>query len=928
MTSYTPDQAAAIGCLDRPLQIIACAGSGKTQVISQRIARILAQDGVEPRNVVAFTFTEKAAAELKDRVLSIVEAERGHVAGLAEMYIGTMHGYALDLVQRLVPETFKYSVLTDITARMLVDRNSKKSGLTGCPTSSPKTPHLRRYVNSALYLQAMSVLREDDVDIELVPAGVLDSYRSYQHLLREHAFFDYTQMINLAVALLESDPDEGPTERLVLDHVREDIRYVVVDEYQDVNPLQERLVRGLIRFGANLCVVGDDDQTIYQWRGSAVANIITFAERYDGVEQVTLADNFRSSKGVVELGRSIADSIPAGQRLDKTMVAAGHQRWQRGDLLALTFETPADEAVWICDRIQAMRGLAFQDGPDSEPRGLSWSDFAVLFRSVAKDADALVEELRRRGVPYVVKGLNRLFDSPEIQAVVGIFRYVVAELDAAGLHELWTAADLLPDPAGWPIALKVLDDGRDFDKGARWSIYNIQRLYLDFLEALAIREDTVPGDSARAELVFYQLGKFSQAISDFEQIYFSSAPYDKYTTFAKWLTHQAPGYYADSDADVGYASPDAVVLSTVHQAKGRQWPAVFVPCLRKNRFPSRRWGGLNLFHVIPGEAIPDRDRYRGTVEDETRLFYVALTRAQKHLLLTYSPGSGQFSGRSSFFDHCTRSSWVSTRDSGVDASASRLAPRPRHETPQVTLSFSELKYWFECPYTFKLRFLYGFNPPLHEALGYGKGLHDALAEVHKRAISGDLVDEAVASELVDRHLHTPYAYPELRESLRRSAVDAVVRYLHEHRSELPRTIHSEKQIQVHVAPGVVVDGRIDLVRRLDTDELAIVDFKSSDRAQAEEVTWDQLHVYAVGYEELTGERADVVEVLNLDERAQSHRDEVSEPLLAGVRERIRLAGESLRGNDLPRHGSWCTACDRCDLSGLCRTKPLLTMEGA
>jgi DNA helicase II / ATP-dependent DNA helicase PcrA len=921
VTSYTAAQEAAIGCLDRPLQIIACAGSGKTQVISQRIARILAQDGVEPRNIVAFTFTDKAAAELKDRVLSIVETEQGRVTGLAEMYIGTMHGYALDLVQRLVPETFKYSVLTDITARMLVDRNSKKSGLTECPTSSPNTPHLRRYVNSALYLQAMSVLREDEVDIERVPAGVLDSYRSYQSLLREHAFFDYTQMINLAVAFLESDPGEGPAERLVLDHVREDIRYVVVDEYQDANPLQERLVRGLIRFGANLCVVGDDDQTIYQWRGSAVANIISFADRYDGVERVTLADNFRSSKGVVELGRSVAESIPPGQRLGKTMVAAGHQDWERGDLLALTFDEAADEAAWTCDRIEAMRGLAFRDNPQSEPRGLSWSDFAVLFRSVAKDADALVEELRRRGIPYVVKGLNRLFDSPEIQAVVGIFRYMVAELDAAGLRERWETADLLPDPVRWPAALKVIDDGRDFDRGARWSVYNIQRLYLDFLEALEIREETLPGDPMRAELVYYQLGKFSQAISDFEQIYFSSTPYDKYTTFAKWLTHQAPGYYAESDADVGYATPDAVVLSTVHQAKGMQWPAVFVPCLRRNRFPSRRWGGLNLFHVIPGEAIPDPDRYRGTVEDEARLFYVAITRAQKHLFLTYSPGPTQFRGRSSFFDHCTRSSWVSTKDSGLVPTAPRLAPRARHETPQVTLSFSELKYWFECAYEFKLRFLYGFNPPLHEALGYGKGLHDALAEVHKRAITGDLLDATAAEELVDRHLHTPYAYPELRASLRHSAVEAIVRYLREHESDLSKTVHSEKEVQVHIAPGIVVDGRIDLVHRLETDELSIVDFKSTDRAQAEEVTRDQLHVYAVGYEELTGQRADLIEVLNLDLEGKSAREEVEEPLLVGVRERIREAGESLRSNDLTRHKSWCGACERCDLVALCRSRP-------
>jgi len=146
MTKYTAAQAEAIACLDRPLQIIACAGSGKTQVISQRIAAILAQPGTSPRNVVAFTFTEKAAAELKERVLSIVEREIGEVTGLAEMYIGTMHGYCLDLLQRLVPDKFKFSVLTDITAQLFVDRYSSKSGLTNCPTTA-KQGWLRRYVD-------------------------------------------------------------------------------------------------------------------------------------------------------------------------------------------------------------------------------------------------------------------------------------------------------------------------------------------------------------------------------------------------------------------------------------------------------------------------------------------------------------------------------------------------------------------------------------------------------------------------------------------------------------------------------------------------------------------------------------------------------------------------------------------------------------
>lgn len=922
MTAYTAAQAEAIACVDEPLQIIACAGSGKTQVISQRIAGILAREGVEPRNVIAFTFTDKAAAELKERILSILEKDDVGTLGLAEMYIGTMHGYCLDLLQRLVPETFKFSVLTEITTRMLVDRNSKRSGLTVCPTNSPGTPYLRRFLHSRLYMQAMSVLREDDVDWDAVPSGVVSSFQDYMKLLYTHAYFDFTEIINLAVQFLEGEPTEDESASVVQRHVRDDIRYVVVDEYQDVNPLQERLVRGLTQFGANLCVVGDDDQTIYQWRGSEVSNIVTFKERYEGVHQVTLAENFRSSDGVVEVGRSVAERIPDALRLPKAMVRGGHQRWERGDMIARDFADEAGEAAWICDRIEAMRGLAFQDSAEGEGRGLSWSDFAVLYRSVANDAGPLVAEMRRRDIPYVVKGLNRLFDSPEISAVVAIFRYMVREISADELHNAWSLARLLPAGGDWTKALAVLEEGRDFDRGERWGVYNIQRLYLEFLDSLGLREETIPGDPVRGELVFYQLGKFSQAISDFEQIYFNTEPKQKYASFASWLEYQAPGYYADSDADVGYATPDAVTLTTVHQAKGMQWPAVFVPCLRANRFPAKRQGGLGLFHVIPDTAIADSDRYRGTVEDETRLFYVAVTRAQKYLFLSFSPGSSTLYGRRSvFFDHCATQQWFSTRDHGVPADAARLEPRAIHETPNVTLSFSELKYLFECPYQFKLRFLYGFNPPLHEALGYGKGLHDALSEVHKRALTGELLGADAAEDLVTRHLHAPFAYPALKSTLHRAAVDAVRRYLYEHESDLARTVHSEKQIQVHIAPGITVDGRIDLVRRLDTDELAIVDFKSSARAQDEEVTRDQLHVYAVGYEELTGERADLIEVLNLDEEGKTVREEVEDPLLTAVRERIRVAGESLRDNHLPRLPVWSEQCGKCDLAELCRDVP-------
>ena len=347
-------------------------------------------------------------------------------------------------------------------------------------------------------------------------------------LLHEKAYFDYTEIINLAVQFLEGDPTRTTTRRRSSGHIRDDIRYVVVDEYQDVNPLQERLVRGLTQFGANLCVVGDDDQTIYQWRGSEVSNIVTFADRYAGVRQVTLADNFRSSEGVVELGRSVAERIPAGERLPKAMVRGrapdlGARRPARARLRRRRTRRRRGSAT----ASRRLRGVAVpRHGPTAEPRGLSWSDCAVLFRSVAKDADPLVAELRRRGIPFVVKGLNRLFDSPEI---TGRRRHLPLHgrprSTAHELRALWAGRDLLPAGGDWAAALAVLDEGRDFDRGrALGRLQHPAALPRLPRGARHARGDACRATPVRRELVFYQLGKFSQAISDFEQIHFNTEP--------------------------------------------------------------------------------------------------------------------------------------------------------------------------------------------------------------------------------------------------------------------------------------------------------------------------------------------------------------------------------------------------------------------
>jgi DNA helicase-2/ATP-dependent DNA helicase PcrA len=315
--------------------------------------------------------------------------------------------------------------------------------------------------------------------------------------------------------------------------------------------------------------------------------------------------------------------------------------------------------------------------------------------------------------------------------------------------------------------------------------------------------------------------------------------------------------------------------------------------------------------LIPDAAFENASRYRGGLEDERRLFYVAVTRAQKFLHMSWAPQPGNRTAQapSDFYNDVLASKYVKRRAPDY-AERKRLEPRPKSSVANVTLSFSDLKYFFECPYQFKLRILYGFNAPLDEALGFGKSLHDVLAEVHARALRGEAVDPTEAVALVQRHLRAPYAYPALREKLEQAAKRVIDGYIRKNAAEFKNLEFSEKSIEIALGDGVSVAGRIDLVRRIDTGEVTIVDLKSNDRAQAEAVTETQLHVYALGYQELTGRQADYVEIYELDDQKQKRRS-VDDDFTEDVKRDVRAAAAALRGNDLPPkpHGKTCNQCD-------------------
>jgi DNA helicase-2/ATP-dependent DNA helicase PcrA len=292
--NFTLKQLQAIGHYQGNLQLIACAGSGKTEVVARRVANLL-KNGCAPRNIVAFTFTDKAAAELKERIITRCREELGEMHGMAEMYVGTIHAFCLELLKNEVPKYLKYDVLNEVQQSLFIDRYSTQSGLT---TSTDLTGHpLQRYRDTQHYLNALSILREADVnDQALTNCSVVAGRDNYNALLDDKRYFDYSAILDAAVYELTNTPE-------LRDRIAERITHVIVDEYQDVNPIQEAIVWSLHELGATVCVVGDDDQTIYQWRGSDIQNILTFQNRYTHVTQVHLEENFRSSVGIVETAR-------------------------------------------------------------------------------------------------------------------------------------------------------------------------------------------------------------------------------------------------------------------------------------------------------------------------------------------------------------------------------------------------------------------------------------------------------------------------------------------------------------------------------------------------------------------------------------------------------------------------------------------------
>lgn len=902
------------------LRIIACAGSGKTEFVSNRIAYLIHKNIAKPENIVAFTFTEKAAEELKFRIRSKIRELIDHQPDIGDMNVGTIHSFCLELLKEYIPGFRGYDILKEGGRYAFI--NSFRNEL--------NFPHLlnwlKKYRGSSPYgvteqswvlntfIRCVDIVREEMINPKDV--SECESFYAamdvYDKKLREKRFLDFSSIMYLAVKELESN-------KTFLENVRKKYKYITVDEYQDINPIQEKLIELLTGKDGNLCVVGDDDQSIYQWRGSTIENIITFEKRYKNVFTYPLEVNYRSTDNIIYLSNNLIKTNR--KRLPKLM-KPNDKKSEKGDIYKLNFNTQKEEIDFIVNRIKYLIGMEWTD-KNNNKRGLAYSDIAIFFRSVKYEAKPYIEAFEKAKIPYTVSGIGGLFEYKEIDIIFDIFSYLgdfkkiwdpsKARGEIPSEDRIYDGAKIIFLIPEKNIFLKSL---QEFKKNVQSkSRISLQSLYAEILNLLGITNEELHDDSH--EIMMFNLGRLSQAISDYEgtRTYCTYKDIQRFCWFIK--------HYAESSYDAGAGEDptqviNAVQVMTLHAAKGLGFPIVFMPnCVLKK--PQE---------TSPGFLNPKKfnfSRYAGSEEDERRLFYVGLTRAKKFLYITtaYDPGPKKRKREPSKYFNELDDKYFICKPIADPTKRNKLTPKPSVEDYRFPTNYSELSDYIRCEYDYKMRYIYGFNPELVQALGYGKQIHNILNILHKISQeTGEVPSEEKSAELLKRYFYLRYASDTQQEKFMRSALRSILRYLGLWREDFILSLKTERPFEMDMG-NALISGTIDLLKRKNTQEnvLEIIDFKTGNERKLQEELHLQVQLYTIASREALNLNIEKAYIHYLDDEKQKRVEVLTTPTqLKLAKQTIIDAVNGITTRRFNRNPRNIKICNSCDWSTICPKK--------
>ena len=627
LSTLNAPQRQAVETLNGPLLILAGAGSGKTRALTYRIANLV-EHGVAPWSILALTFTNKAAREMRERTEALIGCDA------QDMWVTTFHSCCSRMLRmditRLGRES-NFLIYDDDDQMSLIGNILKRLGISD--KDLPKR-EIKERISDAKNksLDPEQYLMENPYFDE----AVIRVFREYQRALKECNALDFDDLLCMTIQLLENCPD-------VLDKYRRKFNYVLVDEYQDTNSLQYRMIELICREHRNICVVGDDDQSIYGWRGADIRNILEFEKDFPGAKVIRLEQNYRSTSNILNGANAVIDNN-LGRKQKKLWTDNGD-----GEKIEIyTAETERDEAHFVCRKV--MEGIR---------EGMSYGDFAILYRM---NAQSRVPEttLMNYGIPNRVYGGQRFYERKEIKDIMAYLRLMYNPYDDVSLRRIINIPKRSIGDAS------VAELARAAEKNSTSML----------MASIACLEDMDPRAAKKIQPFGESMAEFmalsrTMPLSDFTWGLIEALEYESYLKAEdkkgdvesrmdnlreligniKEIEKDLPdgedalkvfleNVALVADIDAMNEENGAVALMTLHSAKGLEFPVVFMIGMEENVFPTSR---------------AKNDMSTGAMEEERRLCYVGMTRAKRMLYMINAKqrsifGSESYNRRSRFID--------------------------------------------------------------------------------------------------------------------------------------------------------------------------------------------------------------------------------------------------------------------------------------
>lgn len=882
MTAPNANQQSAIDATSGPVLIIAGPGSGKTFTLVERIVRLIQVEGCAPENLLVVTFTEKASRELITRVSNRL-LDLGISFNINEMYIGTFHSVCLQLLKNHREFTRlkrNFSLFDQFDQQyFLYQRQSRFDEIDdiklviGPPQSgrwhraTQLTGWLNKVFEEALDVQAL-ISGDDPAISALGHAAAL-----YQEMMLEQNALDFAGIQAEALRLLQKQP-------AVLNEVLEQLSHIMVDEFQDTNTIQERLLFLLAGDRQNICVVGDDDQGLYRFRGATIRNILEFPDQFESgaCMQQQLAVNYRSTPAIIDFYNEwIANEDWQGGersfRFEKTITPRDADFPESASVVKLAQTDDVEFNDEVVSFLHSLRDNGLTD----------WNQVAFLFRSVKNDRVLkLARHLEANGIPVYSPRSNLFFEREEVRLTIGALIFLFpqfpcirqtregVELDIWGYYDRQCfaafAAELRkPENASLlafvrPLAKQHRAMSEPADYGLTGLFYQLLQfpLFSRFLD-----EDLMDGvDKGRASR---NMALLSQLLTKFEYLHHITVLNPKFidrdllNLFNQFLRFLYDGGIDEYEDDSEYAPSGCVSFLTIHQSKGLEFPVVV--CGSLEAVPRKQWTDIDVAMEPYLAKPPFEPLDRIKFFDFKRLYYTAFSRAQNLLVLATEERTGHGRSPSKYFADIWEPlpSW---RDATFRPELIEF-----DEVKEINLkrqySFTSHIALFEtCAEQYRFFRELEFTPVRASAQLFGTLVHQTIEDVHKAVLRGE--EQIVTKDQVEDWFETNYHYLSRRERqylnglARRAALRQVDRYVKRERKNFDRLKEAEVDISM-VKDTYILHGSVDLIRG-EGDTVELIDFKAEkkpdmvrDRERIQQYR-RQLEVYAHLVEERTGEK--------------------------------------------------------------------------